>query len=147
MSDLAPVIPPAGLHPAGFYLPQALETRRATSALLADWIDPTTGELVTLRRAPHPVDAAIAWQFTAVRRTGAAVMEQGQRFKDTRKAEVGAELRLRYEVEQLVAPFVSAGDIRVRKIEVHVGVEARDTAAIYFAYTNLHTGKDEDLRA
>ena len=53
---------------------------------LADAIDPATGELASLRRGRHPVDAAVLWQFQVELGSGAALGQNGHRIRKIRKA-------------------------------------------------------------
>ena len=58
------VIPPAGVSRASFFTPVEFVSPAKPAAVLADDIDPKTGELRSLLRGLHPVDAAV---ITAMR--------------------------------------------------------------------------------
>src|SRR4029079_12584815 len=74
------VIPPAGVSPAGFFVPQIAVDPSAPAGILADAIDPATGEYLSIRRGINPIDAQVLLALRVRRRSGACVMDDGQDF-------------------------------------------------------------------
>ncbi len=101
---------------------------------LADAIDPATGELASLRRGRHPVDAAVLWQFQVELGSGAALGQNGHRIRKIRKMDAPGISALKDEAKRIMLRFVSRGWVRDDGIEVDVET---DTGLLSFSYYNL----------
>jgi len=141
-----PIIPPAGLLPAGTWSPSSTETTPVVPpVLLADSLDASTGELASMTTAIHPVDAAIQEAFRTLSGSGAAVQSTGHRFDKIRTKTDRTPRELRDECERIIKPFVTRRDVRL--IGIAVGTEAHkygfDGAAAAVRYRNLHTNREQ----
>ena len=137
------VIPPAGVSAAGTYTLVEFATPARPAAVLADSIDPSTGEYRSILTGAHPVDAAVVTRIRTLRSSGVSVRSVGHRFDRVRKIDESYETSIRYEAEQVFADLVTRGDIRVDQIKLET---VGDTGSIFFYYTNLRTGTSAKLR-
>jgi hypothetical protein len=110
MSFVGPFVFPAGVvAPVGYEVFDA--ELQPPPALLCDAVDPLTGEITSLTKAPHPVDAAVAHLARARFGSGPGLGDQGhklhtiRKLNDTYPAETENELRRTYKtlVEQVRA--------------------------------------------
>lgn len=139
------IIAPAGVTPASFFSPAIFVDPGRPPAILADNIDPATGDIKSLLVRVHPVDAAIGEAFRIKRATGAAVSEIGQRFEDVRKNTAFASKELENEARRIMEPFVLRGDAAIISILVDTTI-AFDLGAVAVNYTNLRTGRPQTVR-
>lgn len=139
------VIPPAGVSPAAAFSPETDASVPAVPVgMLADPIDPETGELTSVAAYVHPIDAAIAEQFRLWRGTGVAVVDQGQNFRQVELATESAPRELEDEAKRILGPFVQRGEIRIVKLVTEAPIEGGrgDNALITVHYRNLLTGRE-----
>lgn len=137
------IIQPAGISAAGTYTTVEVISPSKPPAILADDINPTTGELNSILSGIHPVDAAVITRIRTKRASGASVSSIGHRFDRVKKIDESYETAIRYEAEQVFADLVFRGDIRVDKIAFS---DTGDTGSIFFYYTNLRTNVADKLR-
>lgn len=137
------VLPPAGVSPAAAWEPVTVAPPAAPLGLLADAIG-VDGELLSLTRRVHPVDAAIAEQFRLRIGTGVAVQDQGQGFRRIEYVTDATPRQLEDEARRVLAPFIERGHARLVKITpAEIG---EDGAQVTITYRNLMTGKDEGVQ-
>lgn len=129
-------VDPGGVSPFSAIFTNGAIPANAARTWLADPIDPSTGDLVSITTGLHPVDGAICWAFQTRLHTGSALGEAGHLFDQTRKLGDRAERALRLEAERLFAPFVARGWVKLDPTEITVEL---DTASIVCSYTNLLT--------
>lgn len=103
-------------------------------ALLADNVDPVTGDICSLFWAPHPVDAAVIFNLSVEQGSGAAVESVGHRYREIRKATDQAPRRIRDEVERPLRAMVQARDIRIEALTSEV---REDLGVAELSYVNL----------
>ena len=138
-----PIIAPVGVSPASFGAPVEFVSPSKPPAILADDIDPATGELRSILRGIHPVDAHVITALRTERGSGVSVMATGQRFRDVRKIDDSFPRRIQDECELALATLIARGDIRLEKIAV---VEDSDTGHLYFEYFNLRASNRHEKR-
>jgi hypothetical protein len=134
------VIAPAGVTPASFFTPSVFVSAARPPAILADNIDPATGDFKSLLQRIHPVDAAIIEAFRLQRGSGAAVLDAGQTFKKIRKNNDQTPRELKDEATRVMQIFVDRGDVAIITIETDTEL-FHDLAAVLIKYTNLRTGQ------
>jgi hypothetical protein len=139
------VIPPAGVTAASFFAPAAFADPARPPVLLADDVDEKTGDWRSLFSRVHPVDAAIREAFRLERGTGAAVQNDGHKFRDIKKVGPDTSRQLEDEVRRILAPFVTRKDIEITTILSEAGVTSYDLGAVFVEYTNLHTRKQQKV--
>lgn len=103
-------------------------------AMLADPIDPSTGELLSIERSFDPTDLAVFTALRTVRDSGSAVEGVGQRFGDAKHVTVQLETFFREEVRLALEHLVAARQIYVEAVEV---VTAETAAEVRIAYWNV----------
>lgn len=112
------VVPPAGVHPLGFFT----ETRKyqlpPPPVIRADRIDPQSQEWVSLLGDLDATDAAVIEALWRVRQSGAAVFNTGARFLDVEKLDDQAPVRFESEARFALRRLVGRGDITVKSITV-----------------------------
>ena len=70
--------------PLSGWVPNPEDPAEPPPAILADWIDPQTGDFASLLQSLDPIDAAVAFAFEVERDSGAAVQGVGHRFRSIR---------------------------------------------------------------
>ena len=114
-------------------------------AYAAERINFETGELESLTRGRHPVEAAVATAARTERGSGGSVLSTGQRFGDVRKlGPTGAEL-LRSEAQKMFAPLVAQGLVRVLSISVTTN-DTDTSASVVVAWRNLLDGTERSVK-
>lgn len=142
------VLPPAGISPAVTWQPPTFAEPASPPALLADAIDPLTGEIASLTKRIHPVDAAIAEQFRLRRGTGSAVTEQGSDWHRIRHVTESTPRELEDEARRILRPFIERREVAAMHIAAEAPVAGgEDTGAVHVVYRNLITGKDVEVPA
>lgn len=109
-------IPPAGLAPAGFFVPQTFAAPSDPPAILADAVDPQTGEYLSISRGMDPVDQQVLIALTLKKGSGAAVADDGQEFEKIRKVDESSSRLIDAEARRALARLVQQRDIRVRSV-------------------------------
>ncbi len=137
----APVIPPAGVSPAGFFVPVSYTAPGEPVGILADAVDPKTGEYLSLERGFDPTDAAVLTALRTVRGSGSAVLEVGQRFQDATHVTAATETFLFQEVELALRHLVRSGQIRLERVVVLADPKT-DFAEVAIFYANLGRAAD-----
>ncbi len=133
-----PVIPSAGVSPLSFFVPLVYVEPGAPPAILADPIDPHTGEYLSIERGYDPTDAAVLTALTTIRGSGSAVLETGQRFRDATHVTRAAATFLRSEAELALRHLIEAQHIRLESIDV---VQGDDFLELAVRYINLARGE------
>jgi hypothetical protein len=123
-----PSIPPGGISPASAPTTFELARQAAPPAILADRINPQTGDFESLFVGRSLADAFAIEALRVQRGTGAAVRDLGNRFRELSHVEDdAAEL-----IESMtIEAFAAAADAGVaRLVQVTVGVDAGDGSAL-----------------
>lgn len=130
-----PTIPPPL---ASFLVPIEHVEPGAPVGMLADPIDPQTGDYLSIERGFDPTDAAVLTALSTVRGTGSAVLETGQRFRDATHVTPATATFLRQEVELALRHLIESGQIRLESVSVLTG---EDYAEVAVHYANLARGE------
>lgn len=128
-------IPPAGLTPAGFFVPQLFSEPTEPPGILADAIDPETGEYLSISRGIDPVDEQVLVALTLRRRSGAAVMDDGHEFDQIRKVDDSARTVIDAETRRALSRLAGNGDIKLRKVYA-VAEPGNDWGEVSVEYEN-----------
>jgi hypothetical protein len=135
-----PIVAAAGVSAASFGAPTEFVSPAKPPAILADNIDPSTGEYLSILSGIHPVDSHVITALRTHRGTGVSVMATGQNFRSVTKIDDAFSRRIQDECELALAPLIDRGDIRLEKLSV---IEDSDTGHLYFEYFNLRaTNRD-----
>lgn len=135
-------LPPAGI--SSFFLAENFVDPGAPKGILADPIDPRTGELLSIERGFDPTDAAVLAALAIKRKTGAAVMETGQRYQDVTHLGDSARSALRQETELALKHLVDSAQIRLER-DVPVLDEENQLAEVPVYWRNIARGEDRGL--
>jgi hypothetical protein len=123
-----PSIPPGGVSPASDPYLDVLAPQAPPPAILADRIDPVTGDFESLFVGRPLADAFAIDALRVQRGTGAAVRDLGNRFREiTHVEDDAAEL-----VESMTAEAFAAAEVAgvARLVQVTVGVDAADPSQL-----------------
>jgi hypothetical protein len=132
------MIPPAGTSPASAYEIAAINERKAAPLILADMIDPVTGDFASLTRGRPLADAFAIEALRVQRESGASVMDVGNRFHEVRHIESNASETIDSMVREAFADGERAGVLEVVAVtverdedsaQVNASVEYRDLLA------------------
>jgi hypothetical protein len=136
-----PVIPPAGVSLAGFFLPVLYENPGAPPGILADAIDPATGDYLSIERGFDPTDAAVLTALTVKRGSGSAVTDVGQRYQDLERVDDTAEQFISAETERALRRLVESRQVAFERVTPVIG---DDWAEVQVIYRNLPRGQRRD---
>ena len=136
----APIIPPPGMPPPAITGGVELIGPSKPPAILADDIDPQTGEFRSLLRGVHPVDGMVVFALRTQRGTGASVPDVGSELATLDKVDDAFPQRIKFEIQAALAPLVKRKLVRIGAI---VSASADDSASAYCEYTNLLTNQTQ----
>jgi hypothetical protein len=129
-------IPPAGLSPAGFFVPLTFAAPSEPPGILADAVDPETREYLSIVRGIDPIDEQVLIALTLKRGSGAAVTDEGQDFASIRKMDESTATLIDTETRRALSRLVTQADIRIRKITPLADAND-DWAEVVVEYENL----------
>jgi len=109
------------------------------SPITADYIDPATGDYVSMTSGLNPIDAQVILALTTVRGSGAAVLDLGQRLGDIDKIRKTVEREIQSEVRQAFKQLLQQRDIRLKSFTFDVQRE-NDYVGVVIEYVNLRAG-------
>lgn len=127
-------VPYAGILPLSAFTETTHEDPLGPPVILADAIDPETGEFVSLERGLDPVDAAVAWTVSVERDSGAAIQGIGHGLRTI--THVAPDLAVTAEAlaREAVGHLTRENLIALRGISVEAG---RDGAEVTISYLNV----------
>lgn len=140
----APIIPAAGVTPLSYFLGTAAVAPGDIVAILADAIDPQTGEYLSIERGFDPTDAAMLTAFRTKRGTGSAVENVGQRFSDAKKIDQHLDTFMSEEVRIAAKDIVDAGDATITSVQTVV-VDSTSVET-YVTWENVARQKAQNAR-
>lgn len=127
--------------------PPPTSTRGAPPPILAERIDPKTGDLASILEGDDPIDAAIQWQATIRQGSGAALGSNGNRLHLITKATEDAPTRIADEGRRILQKFVDRGDASDIAVEGDVVGGSTATAALQVTYFNTRTAAKSAVRS
>ncbi len=128
------VVPPAGTSPVGAFLLEEHTGPGSPPAMLADPVDPKTGEYLSISRSFDPTDGAVLTALSIERGSGSAVQNVGQRFRDATHITPQLSSFFQQEVAQALRHLTASKQIRLESVTV---VTEDDTVNLYVRYVNL----------
>lgn len=123
-----PAIPPASTSPASAYDIEGFTPAVAPPAILADLIDPLTGDFASLTRGAGLADAFALEAIRIQRGTGAAVPDLGNRFREITHVEQNATELVESMAREAFADGEAAGVVEL--VAVSVEPNADDPAQL-----------------
>lgn len=130
-------IPSGGITPAGSYELNGFEPPRAAPAILADDIDPVTGEFRTLEEGVGIADGMVAFLLRVERGSGASVRSFGQRFRRITHVDSTAPAEFEAEVRRALKPATDSGTLRFEKLSAEVDEIDSTQINLEVTYTDL----------
>lgn len=135
-------LPPAGVSPAGFFVPNKFPEKEELFGFLADPIDMTTGEYLSIEEGFDPDDAWVITALRTVRGSGSAVTNVGRDFSEvTHVSPLHANI-LRQEILLALQPIVEAQVIVVQEVTVE---EFEDSYKATVVYRHTSDGSRREL--
>ena len=131
-----PYIPPAGVTPAGAFVPQTYDDPSLPPGILADAIDPQTGEYLSILKGFDPIDAQVLDAMKIKRGSGAAVRNDGQRFADIENVDDSTSALVDAEARRALSRLVENSDIKIQRVDP-VADPNDDYANVAVEYRNL----------
>ena len=107
--------------------------------MLADPVDPVTGELLSIERGFDPTDAAVITALRTVRGSGSAVEDVGQQFEQAKIITPKLEPFLREEVRLALAPLTSTNQITLEQVTIEM---VDNEVGVLIVYRNIAAGVD-----
>lgn len=140
-------IPAAGITPAASFELAGFEPPQGPPTILADMIDPETGEFASLTRGRSVADGIVQHLVTVQRGSGAAVRRFGQRFREITHNDATSRETLESLVAEALKPAVDSGTIRFERIVTEADPEDPTQAQLTVEYIDLlSTNKDANRR-
>ncbi len=134
-------VPFAGTSPAGFLVPIQYSVEGEPPAFLADAIDPSTGEYLSIEQGFDPTDAWVLTQLSIDRYSGSAVQNDGRDFSDVTHVDQRRKRILEQEIRRPLETLVSLREIEITSLRVEEFTDAFDAK---LSYVQLQTGVERD---
>ena len=111
-----PSIPPAGYSPASAFELVGHAAAPDPVAILADEINPTTGDFGSVDRSATIADGLVITLLRTKRGSGASVLEFGHRFDELRHMTADAPILAESLAREALAPATEAGVVGFREL-------------------------------
>lgn len=131
------------MSPAVFFVPVEFVLTGQPIAMLADPIDPATGELLSIERGFDPVDAAVINALRTVRESGSAVESVGHKLGDAKLIKSGLDTFLREEIRLALQRLTTTNQIKLLSVEVAADPADETAIGILVTYLNVARGKEQ----
>jgi len=131
-------IPAAGLAPAGLFVPQLFADPSGPAAILADAIDPRTGEYMSIAKGMDPVDQQVLIAMGQVKNSGVALAHDGNEYSKIRKLDESAARLIDAETRRCFERLVAQRDIAIEKVYASADPDS-DAAGVGLNFRNLRT--------
>jgi len=141
-----PSIPPAGISPAAAYGIIGYAVQEPPPAILADKIDPYTGDFETLLEGRGLADAFAIEAIRIQRGTGAAVRDVGNRYRQVSHVEDGNALVIESMTREAFEAAEQAGLVRVVSVRTEPDEADPGQLNTLIEYRDLLAPKAEPTR-
>jgi hypothetical protein len=131
-----PLIAPLGLTPLGLFEDTTTPAMDPPPVIAAEEIDPSTGELVSVFRGIHPVDAQVIEALIRVRGSGASVTSDGHQYTSIQRIDESTPNLVDSYTRRALDRLTRKNDIRIESIAVEVD-EAGAWFEVTVSYWNL----------
>jgi len=139
-------IPPAGITPAAAFTPRVYTAQEGPPAILADAVDPATGDLASLLFGLPLADAFAIEALRLQRGTGAAARDTGNRFRELTHIESDAIEVVESMARQAFEPAELAGVARLERVSVKVDDADPGQVNVALEYRDLLAPRDAPPR-
>ena len=130
-------IPPAGVTPASAFALQQHAVSEPPPAILADMIDPATGEYLSIVDSATIADGLVVHLLRTQRGTGAAVLQTGQRFRELTHVTTESPELVESMVREALRPASDAGIVAFEQIEAEAEDQDGSQLNAGIQYTDL----------
>jgi hypothetical protein len=113
-------IPPAGVTPASAFSLQQHAVSEPPPAILADQIDPATGEYLSIVDSATIADGLVVHLLRTQRGSGAAVLSFGQRFRELTHVTTDSPELVESMAREALQPAADSGVVRFDQVEAEV---------------------------
>lgn len=139
-------LPPAGFSPASTFDEPPYRLREAPPVILADAIDPETGELLSLTRGARLADAFAVQAMRVQRGTGACVQSLGNRYREIELVQDGIQQIIDSMTREAFAAAEDAGVARLERVQVEVDASDPSQTSTVIEYRDLLAPRDRAVR-
>ena len=112
--------------------------------ILADSIDPKTGELLSIEDSASIADGMVVTLLRTRRDSGAAVQGVGQRFRELRHVTADAPILAESMAREALAPAIAAGIIELRGVVASANASDGTQIDASIAYRDLLAPADAE---
>jgi hypothetical protein len=130
------VIPAAGLSAAGLFVSQLFVDPTKPPGILADAIDPTTGEYLSISKGMDPIDAQMILALSVKRGSGASVTEDGQTFFEIKKIDESTPALIEARTRSSAKRLTDRGDVAFATLTPFAD-SASQSGSVAVQYRNL----------
>jgi hypothetical protein len=116
-------VPAAGISPAASFELNGFEPQKAPPTILADKIDPKTGEFASLIVSDTIAGGLVQYLTSVQRGSGAAVRAFGQRYREVTHNDERANETMESLTREALKPGVETGTLRFERILVESDAE------------------------
>jgi len=120
---------PAGVLPLSAFTELSGVPLGGPIPILADLMDPTTGDYLSLTKGRSPVDGAIVEGFRVERGSGPAVQNVGHTLREVRHTDASSIAEIQSRVRDGVQHLERAGLARLQKVDVEVTGDLAEVTA------------------
>lgn len=126
--------PSGGITPAGSYELEGFEPPRAAPAILADDIDPATGDFRSLEEGAPIADDLVVFLLSVERGSGACVRSFGQRFRKITHLDAAAPAEFDAEIRRALKPGTDSGTLAFDRVtsEIDAGDRTQSNLEVVF---------------
>ncbi len=141
-----PSIPPAGVTPLSAFSQPSVAPQVAPPAILADSIDPQTGDFASLVESAELADAFALDALLIERATGAVVRDFGNRYREITHVEPDAALVIDSMTRQAFADAERAGVARLERTAIEQDAGDPSQLNVVVEYRDLLAPRDSAKR-
>lgn len=129
--------PPSGITPAASFELAGFEPQLDAPAIVADMIDPHTGDFASLTRSYSIADGMALFLLTVQRDSGAAVRGIGQRFREITHADEQSARAYEGFAREALQPAQQSGTLRLDTVKVEAEPDDPSQLNPTFQYIDL----------
>jgi hypothetical protein len=142
-----PSVPSAGTSPASAYELQDYTPQLPPPAILADLIDPLTGEYASLLTSANLADAMVIEAVRIERGSGAAVRDLGNRFAEITHVDGSGPEVVESMARQALDPAREAGVVELVRVTVTPNADDPSELDTVLEYRDLLAARDAENRS
>jgi hypothetical protein len=130
-------LPPAGVHPLGFWEEANTDPFEGVPVILARKRDPDTGEITNLLESDTPADGMIIEGFRVERASGPAVMNIGHTMRQVKHTDEGSIKELEARGREPIDELDELGVVRLNSVKATLDVNDESAVSFDLGYIDL----------